>query len=192
MQGHIRRRGKESYEYIVDVGAAAAQRCQHCGRRFWVERKPRPACPRCGGPLVESEERRRTTKAGFATRKECVQAMNRLLVSVVEQSFIPTTRLTVREYLQQEWLPAAVATVRPSTYHSYVQHVECHVVPFIGTVQLQKLSGATLNGLYAKLAASGRKNGKRGLSPMTVHHVHSCLHRALRDAALGPPDAQPR
>jgi len=182
MQGHIRKRGNASYEYIVDVGTAAAQRCQDCGRRFWVERRPRQACPRCGGPLVESEERRRTTKAGFATRKECAQAMNRLLVSVAEQSFIATTRLTVREYLQQEWLPAAMATVRPSTYNSYVQHVDCHVVPFIGTVQLQKLSGATLNGLYAKLAVSGRKNGKRGLSPMTVHHVHSCLHRALRDA----------
>jgi integrase len=182
MQGHIRKRGNASYEYIVDVGTSAAQRCQGCGRRFWVERKPRPACPRCGGSLVETEERRRTTKAGFATRKECAQAMNRLLVSVAEQSFIATTRLTVREYLQQEWLPAAEATVRPSTYNSYVQHVDCHVVPFIGTVQLQKLSGATLNGLYGKLAASGRKNGKRGLSPMTVHHVHSCLHRALRDA----------
>ena len=115
MQGHIRRRGKASYEYIVDVGVAAAQRCQDCGRRFWIERKPRPACPRCGGALVESEERRRTTKAGFATRKECAQAMNRLLVAVAEQSFIATTKLTVREYLQQEWLPAAMSTVRPST-----------------------------------------------------------------------------
>jgi len=182
MQGHIRKRGRQSYEYSVDVGTAAAQRCQDCGRRFWVERKARPACPRCGGSLVESEERRRTTKAGFTTRKECAQAMNRLLVAVAEQSFIATTKLTVREYLRQEWLPAAMSTVRPSTYNSYVQHVDCHVVPFIGTVQLQKLSGATLNGLYAKLAVSGRKNGKRGLSPMTVHHVHSCLHRALRDA----------
>ena len=108
--------------------------------------------------------------------------MNRLLVAVAEQSFIATTKLTVREYLQQEWLPAAMSTVRPSTYNSYVQHVDCHVVPFIGSVKLQKLSGATLNGLYARLAASGRKCGKRGLSPMTVHHVHSCLHRALRDA----------
>ena len=55
MQGHIRRRGKASYEYIVDVGTAAAQRCSNCGRRFWVERKPRPACPRCGGSLIDSE-----------------------------------------------------------------------------------------------------------------------------------------
>ena len=74
------------------------------------------------------------------------------------------------------------STIRESTYNSYVQHVDCHVVPFIGTVKLQKVTGATLNGLYAKLAESGRKNGKRGLSPATVHHVHACLHRAFRDA----------
>jgi integrase len=55
-------------------------------------------------------------------------------------------------------------------------------VPFIGSVKLQKVTGATLNGLYARLAETGRKNGKRGLSPATVHHVHSCLHRAFRDA----------
>ena len=65
-------------------------------------------------------------------------------------------------------------------------------MPFIGTVKLQKVSGATLNGLYAKLAESGRKNGKRGLSPATVHHVHSLPAPGIsRRRALGPPAAQP-
>jgi len=74
------------------------------------------------------------------------------------------------------------ATIRPSTYNSYVQHVECHVVPHIGTVKLQKLTGSQVNALYAKLAESGRKDGKSGLSAMTIHHVHSCLHKACKDA----------
>lgn len=67
----------------------------------------------------------------------------------------------MREYLQQEWLPAAMAIVRPSTYNSYVQHVDCHVVPFIGTVRLQKVSGATLNSLY-------RSSPPRGASPASA------------------------
>ena len=49
MRGHIRRRGEHSFEYIVDIGTASAQRCQSCRRRFWVERKPKECCPRCGG-----------------------------------------------------------------------------------------------------------------------------------------------
>ena len=42
--------------------------------------------------------------------------------------------------------------------------------------------GSQVNALYAKLAESGKKNGKKGLSPTTVHHVHACLHKALKDA----------
>ena len=68
MRGHIRRRGKASFEYIVDIGTASAQRCQGCGR-FWVERKPKESCPKCGGQLLETEERRRAIKGGFATQQ---------------------------------------------------------------------------------------------------------------------------
>ena len=72
--------------------------------------------------------------------------------------------------------------MRPTTYRSYEQHVSFHVVPHIGSLKLEKLNGATLNALYAKLACQGKRDGKRGLSPRTVHHVHVCLHRAFRDA----------
>jgi len=183
MRGHARKRGESgSWEYIVDVGLAAAQRCETCNKRFWIERRPRQSCPSCGGSLIETEERRRETKAGFATRKECQAAMNKLLVAVEQQSYTAPTKASVREYLTKEWLPAVKATIRPSTYNSYVQHVECHIVPHIGSVKLQKLSGSQVNALYATLAASGRKNGKSGLAPQTIHHVHSCLHKACKDA----------
>jgi hypothetical protein len=39
-----------------------------------------------------------------------------------------------------------------------------------------------VNALYAKLATEGRRDGKSGLAPRTVHHVHACLHKALKDA----------
>ena len=182
MQGHIRRRGAHSYEYIVDVGTAAAQRCQTCGRRFWVERRQKESCPVCGGRLLEAEERRRETKAGFATRKECQAAMAKVLVAVQERTYVAPTKVTVREFFQKEWLPAIRATIRPTTYRSYVQHVDCHIVPHIGNLKLEKLSGATINALYAKLAQSGKAKGKGGLSPLSIRHVHAVLHRALKDA----------
>ena len=185
MRGHVRKRGEErfgSWEYIVDIGLAAAQRCEGCNKRFWIERRPREKCPKCGGALTETEERRRETKAGFATQKECQAAMNKLLVAVGEQNYSVPTKASVREYLTKEWLPAVKSTIRPSTYNSYVQHVDCHVVPHIGTVKLQKLSGSQVNALYAKLAESGKKDGRSGLSAMTIHHVHACLHKACKDA----------
>jgi len=185
MRGHVRHRGEErggSWEYIVDVGLHAAQRCTTCNRRFWVERRPLKACPKCEGELIETEERRRETKAGFETQKECEQAMNKLLVKVEEQVYQPPTKASVREFLTKEWLPAVKATIRPTTYRSYEQHVTCHIAPHIGSVKLAKLTGSQVNHLYAKLAETGARDGKSGLSPLTIHHVHTCLHKACKDA----------
>ena len=47
---------------------------------------------------------------------------------------------------------------------------------------LQKISWAQINALYAKLALTGKQNGKSGLSPISIRHVHATLHRALKDA----------
>jgi len=185
MRGHVRHRGEErlgSWEYIVDIGLAAAQRCEDCNKRLWIERRPKQSCPKCGGALKETEERRRETKSGFATQKECQAAMNKLLVAVEQHNYTAPTKASVKDYLTKEWLPAVKSTIRPSTFNSYVQHVECHIVPHIGTVKLQKLSGSQVNALYAKLAETGRKDGKKGLSTMTIHHVHACLHKACKDA----------
>ena len=96
MQGHVRSRGKDGWEYIADIGMHAAERCQQCGRRFWVERKPKGVCPMCGGRLVETEERRRQTKAGFATRKEAQAAVNKILVGVEEKTFVAPAKLSLR------------------------------------------------------------------------------------------------
>ena len=43
-------------------------------------------------------------------------------------------------------------------------------------------ASSQVNALYAKLAENGRRDGNTGLSPMTIHHVHSCLHKACKDA----------
>jgi integrase len=185
LRGHVRHRGEEragSWEYIADVGMAAAQRCSACNKRIWIERRPIEKCPRCGGALKETEERRRAIKAGFATQKECEAAMNKLLVKVEEHNYTAPTKASVREYLTKEWLPAVKATIRPTTYRAYEQHVSCHIAPHIGSVKLQQLSGSQLNALYAKLAEEGKRDGKSGLSPRTIHSVHVCLHKACKDA----------
>ena len=142
MRGYIRRRGEHSFEYIVDIGTAAAQRCQACRRRFWVERKPRECCPKCGGELVETEERRRAIKGGFATRKECEAALAKVLAAVETQTFTPPTKVTVKAFLLAEWLPTVKGSLRPTTYASYAMLAREHIIPRLGALQLQKLSPA--------------------------------------------------
>ena len=108
--------------------------------------------------------------------------MAKAISAIEEQRYVLPVRLTVREYLQKEWLPAIEATVRETTYRSYSAHVTYHIVPALGSTQLQKLNGAMLNAFYAKLATDGRVHSGGGLSPGTVRRVHATLHRALRDA----------
>ena len=64
--------------------------------------------------------------------------MNKLLVAVEAHNYTAPSKPTVRQYLTKEWLPAVKATIRPSTYNSYVQHVECHIAPHIGGVKLAR------------------------------------------------------
>jgi integrase/predicted RNA-binding Zn-ribbon protein involved in translation (DUF1610 family) len=182
MRGHIRRRGKASFEYIVDIGSASAQRCQGCGRRFWVERKLRESCPKCGGELVESEERRRAIKGGFGTKRECQAALNKILIAVEARSYAPPTRITLKAFLLDEWLPTVKGTLRPTTYASYTMLVREHVIPRLGSLQLQKLTPGAINALYAHLAQDGRVRVKGALSASSVRRVHAVLHRACHDA----------
>jgi integrase len=130
---------------------------------------------------VLADERRRETKGGYATRREAQAAMSKVAVAVQEQTHVASSRLTVRDYLTKEWLPAIEQTIRPTTYRSYVSHVECHILPALGSVQLQKLAPAQINALYAKLIAGGRRN-RKPLTALTVRHVHAVLHRSLKDA----------
>jgi integrase/predicted RNA-binding Zn-ribbon protein involved in translation (DUF1610 family) len=182
MRGHVRRRGKTSFEYIVDIGTASAQRCQSCNRRFWIERKPRESCPKCGGQLRETEERRRAIKGGFATQRECQAALNKVLTAVEARTFVAPTRITVKAFLLNEWLPAVKGTVRPTTYASYTMLAKEHIIPRLGGLQLQNLTPAAVNALYAYLAEEGRVRGQGGLSASSVRRVHAVLHRACRDA----------
>ena len=182
MQGHIRRRELR----IVGVhdrrrqGAGATLpglrqevlgRAASQGELSWLRRRARSgrgASPRDQGRLRHG--------------REAQAAMSKVAVAVEEQTHVAASRLTVRDYLTKEWLPAIEHTIRPTTYHSYVAHVECHILPALGSVQLQKLAPAQINALYAKLDRRWPAQRQGPLTPLTVRHVHAVLHRALKDA----------
>jgi integrase len=142
-------------------------------------------------------------KRGFATKKLAEAAEAIVVAEQARGTFVRPSRGTVEAFLIDEWLPAKVATVKPSTAASYRQMIRSYVVPRLGALELGKVDGATLNALYAELLANGRTGASGrsgGLSAKSVRNVHGLLHRALRDAvrwrrlAVNPCDAadQPR
>jgi integrase len=57
-----------------------------------------------------------------------------------------------------------------------------NLAPFLGAKVLSKLQPIEISETYAKLLESGRRDGKGGLAPRTVHHVHRVLCGALDQA----------
>jgi hypothetical protein len=95
---------------------------------------------------------------------------------------VPNTTQTVKDYTD-EWLAAIEPTVRPATHYSYARNVRLHVLPYLGSTPISAVDPGALNGLYALLLASGRKDYKGGgLSAVSVRYVHTILHRAFKDA----------
>jgi predicted RNA-binding Zn-ribbon protein involved in translation (DUF1610 family) len=178
MRGHVRKRS--TWSYTIERGSHPAQRCAACNHRTWIERTILELCPKCGGELVTRQERRQQTTSGFPTKRAAEEALNTVLNSLQTGTYAPPAKLTVREYLTNEWLPAIAGTIRPSTLVAYTGHVEGHIIPALGSVPLQKLTPGRINALYNSLQVA--KPAGPGLSATSVRRVHATLHRALRVA----------
>lgn len=130
----------------------------------------------------ETGARKRQWSRGFTRKRDAEQALTGLLAAVDGPGYVAPTKQTFGQFLEEEWLAAIKATVRPSTFDSYRRNIGLHVVPRLGSIPLAKVTPANLNALYAWLLKQGRCTRKGGLAPKTVRNVHTTVHRALRDA----------
>src|SRR5262245_18280531 len=107
------------------------------------------------------------------TRAEVRDKLNQALNDMNKGVPVVDERQTVKHYLTT-WYEGMKAQIRISTYRRYGDYVN-HLIAGLGYVALAKLTPQHLQTFY---------NGKlgEGLSPTTVHHMHSVLHEALKDA----------
>jgi len=85
-----------------------------------------------------------------------------------------STQDTVSTFIER-WLAAKAGTVRERTHTRYGQLLRRHITPALGKKRLGELKPDSLQRLYAEKLASG-------LSPRTVHHIHTVFHGTLEDA----------
>ena len=130
----------------------------------------------------QTGRRRQKWHGGFRTKAEAERAIARLVHSVNDGDYVERTRQSVEGFVG-EWLAAIEPTVRAATHYSYTRNLRLHVLPYIGAAQLSAVDAGTLNALYARLLANGRKDyAGGGLSHRSVKYVHTILHRAFKDA----------
>jgi integrase len=108
--------------------------------------------------------------------------MNELVGQINKGTDVSPKKMTVAYYVCNEWLPAMQAELKPSTYEGYRMNCEVHILPVLGGYELQKLTPGMLRSFYTQKLANGRRDGKGGLSPKTVGHLHGIVHKLLTDA----------
>ena len=120
--------------------------------------------------------------AAGPTRKGAERLLAELVKRHHDGEYRPPQKITLGEYLER-WLPTQKQRLAASTFSSYQHNIRLHVVPYIGSIPLQRLMPEDLDGLYAHLLSDGRRNKGGGeLSPKSVRLVHSVIHKALADA----------
>lgn len=122
--------------------------------------------------------------AGGPRRIDAERLVNELVRRRHNGEATTSDRVTLGEYLTEQWLPLQQSRLRPKTYRSYKSVVELHIVPRIGRIRLGKLQAADIDRFYVDLLHDGNHRGKtrNGLSPRSVSYVHRVLRKALADA----------
>jgi len=93
-----------------------------------------------------------------------------------EGMLVKPSKITLGEYLDR-WIAGHSAS--PRTCERYGELIRDHIKPALGAVALGKLSGLAIKEFYKN---AQRIDGKGKLSKTTVLHIHTLLHKALRDA----------
>lgn len=111
------------------------------------------------------------------TKREVEALAFEMLVALGNGGFAEADaqKITVETYLTR-WLQANAETVRATTQQRYADLIRLHVIPFIGTKLLGKLTPLDVQGLYTDRMTTGK------LSPTTVQQIHNILHKALKQA----------
>lgn len=122
--------------------------------------------------LTDDVGRRRQVTADTPERAR--QKLTELLSQRDRGLLMPSSDLTVGEYLNRWLVDLAKPRLRPSSFATYQNDVR-RIEPLIGRIKLAELKPATLQAAYGRLEASG-------LSPRSVGRVHTTVHRALRQA----------
>jgi integrase len=109
------------------------------------------------------------------TRKEVVNKINVLRQKVEQGIDLDSDKLTVKQFLER-WLEDVVKQRnKPRTHESYMQMVNQHITPSIGTVQLAALRPDHIQSLLNTLAKSGK-------SPRTIQYARAIVRKALNQA----------
>jgi len=153
MRGHIRQRGKRSWQIKFDDG-----------------RDP------------STGKRRIRYKTVSGTKREAERELNKMLSDLDRGSFVDAGRLSTGQFLKNWLSDHAAHSVSRKTFERYEEIVRTHLVPKFGALKLSALRPSHIQRAWGEDLLSGRRDGRGGLSARTIQHHHRVLSQALSQA----------
>ena len=153
MKGHIRRRGKASWEIKFDLGTDPAT-----GKRM---------------------TRYHSVKG---TKKQAQEEATKIIASELKGEYVEASKETVTQFAERWLRDWADGNVSNKTYTRYEQLLRKHVSARIGSMPIQKIRATHLQALYAGLQRDGMGNkGLNARTVLHVHRViHRMLRHAAQ------------
>ncbi len=146
MRGNITRRGKQSWRIKYDVGAD----------------------PETGKRIIQYQ----TVKG---SKRDAETELTKRLNELADGRYVAPTAETVNSYATH-WIeniaPASRAAITVERYQTLLR---AHIIPGLGSTELQKLDGSAIDRFYAT-------RREKGLASLTLHHIHSLLRQILASA----------
>lgn len=165
MTGHIRKRGKRSWQIFLEM------------------------------PRTKDGRRRQKTVTVRGTKRQAEAELMRMTNEVATGAFVEPTRMTLSTFLDRWLADSAAIRVSAKTFERYDEITRKHLIAALGPIRLVDLRPLHIQEYYAAALRSGRLDGKGGLSAQTVLHHHRVLREALHQAvrwqllARNPADA---
>jgi integrase len=126
-------------------------------------------------------KRRRVWHSFKGTKRQAVVERARLVTEMKGGTYLEPSKTTLAQFLDR-WLEHMRSQISPKSHARYSELARKNVVPLLGRVILTKLRPAAISDAYSKALTTGRRDGKGGLSPQTVTHMHRVLKQALGQA----------
>jgi integrase len=126
-------------------------------------------------------KRRRKWHSFNGTKRQAQIECARLISGLQAGTYLEPSKTTLAQFLDR-WLEHIKSQVSPKSHSRYCELARKNIVPLLGGTILTKLRAEAIDAAYAKALASGRRDGKGGLSPQTITHMHRLLKKAIGQA----------
>jgi integrase len=129
----------------------------------------------------DTGKRKRRWHSFTGTKRAAQVECSKLIAAITGGTYVDPSRQTVAQFLDK-WLAYMASQLSPRSHERYTEIVRKNLVPALGAVRLTKLRSIHITDTYAKAIASGRRDGKGGLSAATIVYMHRVLKQALAQA----------